>query len=878
MKVAKFNSVYDNTFTQFDLPWEDLSKRLTQHKEYSKKEDAPLFSFVEYRKPSADAEEVTQRVGLNTTEVVWSDGVITNEKMQTLRRNVNVLSVHGLVLDFDCGVSPLTIAKHFINYKHVIYSTYSSTPTHPKFRVVLPFAEPISPEDYKSYWLDLFNSFEEDMRPDASCKDASRMMYFPSCAKDALDTVFHHINDAEELFDITKVKPIKRTKPATPNHVGDTTRGALGKGDYSTLDAVAWFKAKGLYIKEHDTSGKHYVKCPFASGHTGGKQGDTDTVLWQEDGKWPTFHCSHNHCSGKGITDVIRELGDADDFCGRMFNETMGVTRITYPEPVDRIRDVEAPQRVTIAEAECEPVGFDDEHYYYMNTATKQISKLKANSHTKSGFFGVVPNILYWQNLYFDGKRINWDNAACDMMSRCQERGYYNPKSTRGLGVWKDNNRTVVHYGSHLYVDGVRMGIRDIKSRYLYENAVEPIPDLEPLPQRDLIRIAELAQRFPFNNPTDYKLLSGMVVIGALSSFVDWRPHLWITGDQGSGKSQVITRFLGRLWEPLGAASFEGTTTAAGIRQHVRNNGLPIMIDESEASSRREHDRVNALIELARSASTESTAVVAKGTQQGFGMNFTLKNCFVFCSISHALTSSQDLERFTVLSFRKTLESRDKWPQLKKDLEILTDEFSYRFFANVTKAAPVIQRNAEKIYKKIVKHVDTASSRWADQYSILLAGYYHITNGGEISDEDAWEISKEVDLTEQLESAPETASYVMLSWIKSYIIKGEVVNSGDRIEKRELSVGEMLYYTIYREDSQIYVDLLSRFGIGYSKTQNAVLFASRHEQLQKIFAEGGYLGYAQMLRLIKDARNITARLGPDKARNCVAVPVEAFGY
>ena len=46
--------------------------------------------------------------------------------------------------------------------------------------------------------------------------------------------------------------------------------------------------------------------------------GDTGTVAWPAtDGGWPTFHCSHDHCQGRRLLDVMQVWGDADAFCAR---------------------------------------------------------------------------------------------------------------------------------------------------------------------------------------------------------------------------------------------------------------------------------------------------------------------------------------------------------------------------------------------------------------------------------------------------------------------------------------------------------------------------------------------------------------------------------
>ena len=88
-----------------------------------------------------------------------------------------------------------------------------------------------------------------------------------------------------------------------------------GRGDFNTLDVVAWMKAHGLYIVDL-APGKHSIRCPWGDEHTTpSPPNGSDTVVWEAGDAWPTFHCSHAHCVGRGIRDVMELFGDADAFC-----------------------------------------------------------------------------------------------------------------------------------------------------------------------------------------------------------------------------------------------------------------------------------------------------------------------------------------------------------------------------------------------------------------------------------------------------------------------------------------------------------------------------------------------------------------------------------
>ena len=94
-----------------------------------------------------------------------------------------------------------------------------------------------------------------------------------------------------------------------------------GDGDYATLDIVAWFRAHGLYRRSFGTyngTPRHTVRCPFEGEHSNESgDGDTSTVIFENATGWPGFHCSHDHCDGRSVVDVMQVMGDADAFCAR---------------------------------------------------------------------------------------------------------------------------------------------------------------------------------------------------------------------------------------------------------------------------------------------------------------------------------------------------------------------------------------------------------------------------------------------------------------------------------------------------------------------------------------------------------------------------------
>jgi hypothetical protein len=111
-----------------------------------------------------------------------------------------------------------------------------------------------------------------------------------------------------------------RQSPPTRSRSPVDQRIVMGAGDYRTLDVVSWMSAHGAYKRQIGRK-KHAVRCPWCEEHsTPDEPGGTDTVVWEAfDACWPRFCCSHAHCEGRSIADVMALWGDADRFCARAF-------------------------------------------------------------------------------------------------------------------------------------------------------------------------------------------------------------------------------------------------------------------------------------------------------------------------------------------------------------------------------------------------------------------------------------------------------------------------------------------------------------------------------------------------------------------------------
>ena len=92
-----------------------------------------------------------------------------------------------------------------------------------------------------------------------------------------------------------------------------------------------------------------------------------------------------------------------------------------------------------------------------------------------------------------------------------------------------------------------------------------------------------------------------------------WRPHIWLTGSAGTGKSWVFKNVVRRLLGET-ALAVQGETSEAGLRQTLGHDALPVVFDEADIDDRRSADRIQNILTLMRSASTDDGGLLLKGS------------------------------------------------------------------------------------------------------------------------------------------------------------------------------------------------------------------------------------------------------------------------
>jgi hypothetical protein len=251
-----------------------------------------------------------------------------------------------------------------------------------------------------------------------------------------------------------------------------------------------------------------------------------------------------------------------------------------------------------------------------------------------------------------NGKQVNGfaaDMAVNDLIAVCNIMGFWQQdQHVRGLGAWLgDDGELVLHRGDHLIVRGhmVPLGRH---GEYLY------VPDrpLPVLPLRDdpdgtATAGAEILARldtFQWQYGSfDAFLMFGWLCAAMIGGALRFRPHVWIPGELGVGKSTLqllISTVLGR-WGMVSVTD----ATPAGIWQSVNFRCVPIGCDEMEPSP---DNHASAMVKFARQAS--SGGHIVRGSASHQSAEFMIQSCFCCSSIIVPPMPSQDISRFATLN------------------------------------------------------------------------------------------------------------------------------------------------------------------------------------------------------------------------------------
>ena len=540
---------------------------------------------------------------------------------------------------------------------------------------------------------------------------------------------------------------------------------------------------------------------------------------------------------GAGLVDVPKTLPDGWDVADPL---PAGVD-LSLQGLLDRALDPTPPPAAPAAARPYVPLGTCEDGYVFVSRAEGYLLHLGTSDFTELNCYRLAPD-GYWADLGLVGRSgIAWKDVARHLIDEARAVGPFNERHVRGRGVYVDAGRIVFHAGNILWVDGVRTDFSDFKSEYLYPKrpAITGYDLLNPLPVEESAKLAELVSLCSWARPRDAIFYVGSLWISLMPGAVDWRPHLYIQAEQGSGKTYIYTNIATRLLGAFANFLLGSSSTEAGTRQKMGFDSLATVFDEFDSESLGTKHAITGIQVLARQASSETGGVAVKGSRDGNAREFAIRSNFVFYSIANSIKMKADLSRTTVIELLKAPDSfTTVFPRLKALVEATTANADW--VARFRGRAIRLVRETRQAISVFVTAVGSTvnDGRIADQYGALLGASWMVEYDTPPSLDQALGIVASSEIIEPTSASDEESDQVgCLNALCAFIVDFE--DGGGR--KTE-PIGELLRRAfspvVSPEVAALAERTLLRWGIKIA--DGNFIVANRHELLRKVFAATPY--------------------------------------
>lgn len=529
-------------------------------------------------------------------------------------------------------------------------------------------------------------------------------------------------------------------------------------------------------------------------------------------------------------------------------------------EGVDSVRALIAPGRARSAFVV--PLGFREKEYFFTSSSNKQIVGIKSFSDVE--FFNLMPQ-EYWENC-FPGMKggIDFPRAKSELMQMCRDKGIFQTRNVRGAGVWLDDGRIVVNHGDHLIVDGVRMDLQDIKSKFFYTlgKKIAEIP-LEPLSLEECELIVNISETFKWQKRDFGKLMSGALIVQKLCGALPVRPHVWLTGGSQTGKTTLLERLIFPTLKSY-SLYFLGGTSEAGLRQSLGSDSIPVIFDEFETNGQRSSEMIQACVELMRSSWSESHGVIAKGSANGNAQFYQPRFSALVSSIRVNLQNDADRSRFTQIELAPHGSDPEHWKFLKSLLDLYDKTYVDRLFVRSIRHVKNLLANYETLRSCLAQRV---GARFGQQYGMLLAGWSILKFDTPLTRAQALEIVNGLELTEESDEAKLTDELELVSFIATKKMR---LQGGE-----EVSVSEAIQRSQHPMSGETYVAALER--VGLKLVDQHVAVANRHTELGAILKDTRWSScWPKTLARLDGAQKNVAQRYSGKVLKATKVPLHFF--
>ena len=541
-----------------------------------------------------------------------------------------------------------------------------------------------------------------------------------------------------------------------------------------------------------------------------------------------------------------------------------------------------------------EPVNSDDQPHYlddmplpfdiigtsgsdiiFYPHGSNRIERYGASSLTKFKLMTLADRSVWGSYYAKDDGGIAWDSAINDIIRNSEKKPIFDWTRVRGAGAWVDGSDIVINTGEYLLINGEKKQLHERVGKYVYEKqSYVPYRKDDTLSTDMSKTLMDCLKTIQWRDEAMPYAVAGWLLLSAWGGVLPWRPHIWIVGSSGTGKSWIMDNII----YPISASEFGekggGTSTPAGVRQGLQNSAKCFMGDEMESDNRMQSERIEQILTLFRGSSSgqESGGATLHGSQDGEGKLWVMQSMACFSSIGSAMHHNADMNRFTVCELKQNrgdiTEHKKNFSEIEQKAKNFNQEYSRAFHARtyniideLLSAVSIVKEQSSRIL---------GTMRDGDQIGTLMAGAWMVEHDEAPTASEAYEWLKSIHI-ESLIGDSEAKSDEERCLDEIYSVKINVAVGGVR---SNISVGASLEFWYNAESygnprnadsSGLTVDGVEReleqLGIKPAsvKGQPYLYIAIAHPALRRAIRESGWAdSYAALLGRLKNCEDIKA--------------------
>lgn len=384
------------------------------------------------------------------------------------------------------------------------------------------------------------------------------------------------------------------------------------------------------------------------------------------------------------------------------------------------------------------PIGFAGSYYYFLKKQGMiKIERRVGDMIGGHTFLELIPDKNYWMDIcYKAGSLVNnkpdWEGLAIEMVNRCHAKGNIQEQDERGFGAWRDGGDIVQNRLTSLTVNG------NVTDAYYYASPNNYFYNCQPsytgfkdpsdiLSEHERRMIISLVKTVRWEKECSGDMLMGWLMNAVIPGMLDWRPHVWMSGNKGTGKSKVMEKIIAPILGPF-CKKMSHSTTLPGILQEINGASISIVMDEMESNSEKAKRITAEMVDVARKVSSDAgyRRVTSPNGKKRIQSCVSMM-CFI--SISVALAQASDRSRFTVLPLRipsdKSKMSMNY--RLMEDLSAaLPKDLGEKIYYFMLENFKIHQKNIETFAEAFT--IQYGEQRAGDQYGTLIAGRWLLEN------------------------------------------------------------------------------------------------------------------------------------------------------